>query len=377
MADRLQKILARGGIAARRKAEELIVAGRVRVDGRVVTELGTKADSRKQRIEVDGKRVIKEPLVYVLLHKPRDIVCTASDPEGRPTVTSLVKGLTMRLTPIGRLDYATSGVLLLSNDGDFAMGLLHPKRAVKKIYVAKVQGEVSDVALARFKQSIVIDGKPTKPIDVRILRVENRKTWLELTLEEGKNRQIRRLGEAIGYQVMRLVRTHFAGLTIEGLRPGEYRMLTTSELRDLQKEYGVPRNVHAAAVSFAEGPVARSPRTTGSKGSSRRAAQPTHSRGSVGAGRSSRGFRPEVAQRAPGAKGSSGLSGSDQFERKNPAARKKASGPRTGSPAAASVPWSKTTKSGTSAGKAKTRHRPSGPLPLTTPSKRSRRFGSG
>lgn len=376
MADRLQKILARAGIAARRKAEELIVAGRVRVDGRVVTELGTKADSRRQRIEVDGKRVIKEPLVYVLMHKPRDIVCTANDPEGRQTVTSLIKDVPMRLVPIGRLDYATSGVLLLSNDGDFAMGLLHPKRAVKKIYVAKVQGDVSDAALQRFKESIVIDGRPTKPIDVRILRVENRKTWLELTLEEGKNRQIRRLGDALGYPVMRLVRTHFAGITIDGLRPGEYRMLTTSELRDLQNDYGVPRRVRPTAVALPNGTSGRVQQRSSKVAQARKPRRATGAHHAPhGSGAHGSGFDDD--QRGPGARGSKAFSGSDQSSRKNPAARKNASGPRTGSPAAASAPWSKTTKSGTSVGKAKTRHKPSGPLALTTPSKRSRRPGSG
>lgn len=375
MAERLQKILARAGLAARRKAEELIVAGRVRVDGRVVTELGTKADSRKQRIEVDGKRIVREPLVYVLMHKPRDVVCTANDPEGRRTVTSLVRDLAVRLVPVGRLDYATSGVLLLSNDGDFALGLLHPKRTVRKIYVAKVQGEVSDAAVERFKQSIVIDGKPTKPIDVRVLRVENRKTWLELTLEEGKNRQIRRLGEAVGYPVMRLVRTEFAGLTVDGLRPGEYRMLTVSELRELQKEYGVPRHVRPASVPHA-GPMGRTPRSSDSRGASR-ANRRASERSPTEARRGSLGGKSAGGQRTAGASGSKRFSGSVQSERKNPAARKYASEPRTCSPAAASAPWSKTTKSGRSAGSAKTRHSPSGPLPLTMPSKRSRRFGSG
>ena len=378
MAERLQKILARAGIAARRKAEEFILAGRVRVDGRVITELGTKADGRRQRIEVDGKRIIREPLVYVLLHKPRDIVCTASDPEGRQTVTSLVRELALRLVPVGRLDYATSGVLLLSNDGDFAMGLLHPKRVVKKVYVAKVQGVVSDTALARFKESIVIDGKPTKPINVRILRVENQKTWLELTLEEGKNRQIRRLGEAIGYPVMRLVRTEFAGLTIEGLRPGQYRMLTSAELRDLQKDYGVPRRIRPASSEVAGNVVRASSKAAGAGRPPRKRSGQTPYADDAGRTTTLQSGEPQRAarQRASGARGSSGFSGRVQSDRKNPAARTYPS-PRTVSPAATSMPWSKTTKSGTSAGKPKTRHNPAGPLPLTTPSKRSRRSGSG
>ncbi|MGE5784675.1 MAG: pseudouridine synthase, partial [Myxococcales bacterium] len=355
--ERLQKILARAGIAARRKAEELIVAGRVRVDGRIVSELGTKADPRRQRIEVDGKRITQEPFLYVLLHKPRGVMCTASDPEGRPTVTSLVSSLHARLVPVGRLDYATSGVLLLSNDGDFAMGLLHPKRKVEKIYVCKVQGRVSDAAVERLKQPVVIDGHATKPISVRVLREENGKTWLEIGLEEGKNRQIRRTCEEAGFTVMRLVRTEFAGLTVEDLRPGEFRMLTLSELRDLQKLYGVPKRLHA--------PVPIPEQSAAARGGSRGGALFDRAR----EGRSD--SRPGGAnQRGRTSRGSRNSSGSDQSDRKKPAARRYASEPSTGSPAAASVPWSKTTKSGNSAGKARTRQKPSGPFAVTTPKRR-------
>lgn len=363
MADRLQKILARAGVAARRKAEELIVAGRVRVDGQVVTELGTKADLRRQKIELDGKRIIAESFVYVLLHKPRGTVCTANDPEGRITVTSLVKGVPGRLVPVGRLDYATSGVLLLTNDGDFSMGLVHPKRKVEKTYVAKVQGEVTEEKVERFKQSIVIDGKPTKPIGVRVLRIENQKTWLELTLEEGKNRQIRRLGEAIGFPVLRLARTHFAGITIEGLRPGDYRLLTLSELRDLQKQFGVPKKVHPMSLELPE-PSKK---------------KPFHLRPEAArAQRSSKGTSLRKGQRArASAQESSMLEGSDQSFWKKPAARTNAERPRMGSPAAASKPRSNTTKSGTSWGSAKTRKSPSGPFPVTNPRSRSKRSGSG
>lgn len=360
MMDRLQKILARAGIAARRKAEELILAGRVRVDGRVVTELGTKADSRRQRIEVDGKRIVPESFVYVLMNKPRGVMCTANDPEGRPTVTSLVEGIHARIVPVGRLDYATSGVLILSNDGDFAMGLIHPKRKVIKTYSAKVQGDVGEEGLARLRQSIVIDGKATRPMEVRAVRVENRKTWLEITLEEGKNRQIRRVCEAAGFPVMRLVRTRFAGLTVDELKPGQYRMLTASELRELQKQFGVPRRI-------------RPPEPTGKSLTNRPSLRSKPQRGTA---RTSSGER-WAGQRAFGSRGSEKSSGSDQSSRKNPAARTKARVPRMDSPAAASMPWSKTTKSGTSAGSARTRHNPSGELPVTTPRRRTGRSGSG
>lgn len=399
MAERLQKILARAGIAARRKAEELMLAGRVRVDGRVITELGTKADGRRQRIEVDGQRVIAEPLVYVLMHKPRGVVCTANDPEGRPTITSLVHGLKVRVVPIGRLDYATSGVLLLSNDGDFAMGLLHPQRKVEKTYVAKVHGSLSESDVARFSESIVIDGKPTRPIKARLLRIENGKTWLELGLEEGKNRQIRRIGEALGYPVLRLVRTHFAGLTVEDLRPGEFRMLTVSELRNLQKAYGVPRRARPAAIEIERGKLgddtSRARRRAASKFGVRprpATAEPSQAdriqERSRNLPRVAPGHSPSRWERSAhggdalptdafSAKGSRKFSGNDPSRRKKPAARTLASKPRTGSPAAASTVWSNTTKSGKSPGKAKTRHNPSGPFAETIPNKRSRRFGSG
>lgn len=361
MMERLQKVLARAGIAARRKAEELILAGRVRVDGRVVTELGTKADSKRQRIEVDGKRIVPEPFFYVLMNKPRDVMCTALDPEGRPTVASLIKDIAARLVPVGRLDYATSGVLLLSNDGDFAMGLLHPKRKVVKIYLVKVPGELGETAVARLREPIVIDGKPTQPIEARIARVENRKTWLELTLAEGKNRQIRRICEAAGFPVMRLVRTRFAGLSVEDLRPGEYRQLTLSELRDLQQQFGVPHRI-------------RPPESTSKVTSNRARSRVQNRRASA---IRSDGSRTRVTQRGLTAKGSETSSGSDQSSRKKPAARTKAWAPRTDSPAAGSMPRSKTTKSGTKAGSARTRHSPSGELAVTTPSRRSRRSGSG
>lgn len=241
--ERLQKLLARAGISSRRKAEELIVRGRVSVDGRIVSELGTRADPRKSRIEVDGKRIVAEDLVYGVLHKPRGTVCTLSDPEGRPTIAELLRDVGARVVPVGRLDYHTSGVLLFTNDGDFASALQHAKTGAPKVYVAKVHGNVDERVLARFKESIVIDGRPTRPAEARILRHEGDKCWLEFSLKEGKNRQIRRLGEHAASPILRLVRTEQAGITIEGLRPGNWRFLTVDELAKLKKQYGVPKRV--------------------------------------------------------------------------------------------------------------------------------------
>lgn len=245
--ERLQKILAQAGIASRRKAEELIRAGRVRVGGRVVTELGVRADPRRDRIEVDGKRIAREAPVYIVLHKPRGVVSTMSDPEGRKTVADLVRGVGARVVPVGRLDYHTSGVLLLTNDGDFAATLAHPRSSVPKIYVAKVSGIVDDAGLERLRGSIVIEGRATRPAAVERLRTEAGKTWLQVTLTEGKKRQVRRLGEAAGFPVMRLARLEYAGITAEGLRPGQWRDLTAEELVDLKRRYGVPKRVRSAA----------------------------------------------------------------------------------------------------------------------------------
>ncbi|HKY40238.1 MAG TPA: pseudouridine synthase [Polyangiaceae bacterium] len=285
--ERLQKVLARAGIASRRAAEQIILAGRVRVDGRVVRELGTQVDPRKSRVEVDGTKIVAEKLIYIVLHKPRGVVCTLSDPEGRPTIRELLKGAGGRLVPVGRLDFHTSGALLCTNDGEFAQALAHPKREVPKVYVAKVKGTVDDDALERFGERIVIDGRPTQPAHVKRLRFEGDKTWLEITLREGRNRQVRRLGEATGFPVMRLARLSHAGVTSEDLRPGQWRELTRDELVDLKKTYGVPKKVRAPSLEYeprnrharAEGPAAkfdkRTPRPD--RGTKRRSRTSSHS----------------------------------------------------------------------------------------------------
>jgi 23S rRNA pseudouridine2605 synthase len=242
-AERLQKVLARAGIASRRHAEELITAGRVRVDGRLERELGVRVNPRA-KIEVDGRVVVAEPLVYLVLHKPRSVVCTLKDPEGRPTVADYLKDVGARVVPVGRLDFHTSGALICTNDGEFASHLMHPRYHAKKEYVAKVGGVVDDKVLERFREQIVIDGRATRPAEVHLLRVEEGKSWLSVKLGEGRNRQVRRLGEHAGMPVMRLSRVAHAGITAEDLKPGEWRMLTIDELKALKREYGVPRRVH-------------------------------------------------------------------------------------------------------------------------------------
>jgi 23S rRNA pseudouridine2605 synthase len=247
--ERLQKILARAGVTSRRNAEKLIVAGRVRVDGRVADELGVKADVRRQRVELDGRLLQPEPLTYVILHKPRGVVTTLRDPEGRRTASDLVRGLAIRIVPVGRLDYQTSGVLLMTNDGEFSAALQHPRTGVPRVYVAKVRGSVTNEALCGWSQSIEIDGRRTRPAMVRRLRYDGDKTWLEITLSEGRNRHVRRLGEATGQPVLRLARTSYAGISVGDLLPGQWRPLSVDELSMLRRAYGVPKHVHGPALA--------------------------------------------------------------------------------------------------------------------------------
>lgn len=284
--DRLQKIIAHAGIASRRAAEELIEAGHVRVNGRVVRELGAKADPRHDRIEVDGRRLVAEDPVYLVLHKPRGVVSTMSDPEGRPTVRELVKGVPARLYPVGRLDFATSGVLLMTNDGELANALLHPRGGVPKTYVLKVAGAMGEDDLDRWRRGIALDDGPTLPAEVKLLRHEDDKTWLEVTIREGRNQQIRRMGDATGFRVMRLARTSFAGVTHEGLKPGQWRPLSLDELDGLRKAFGVPKRVRAAAESGA--------RLLATRG----ARQPVSEPARGAAGRPERGARPERSDRS-------------------------------------------------------------------------------
>jgi 23S rRNA pseudouridine2605 synthase len=235
----------------------------VRVNGRIVTELGTKADPRRDRVEVDGQRVVAEQHVYVVLHKPRGVVSTMSDPEGRPTVRELLASLGARVYPVGRLDFATSGVLLATNDGELADGLLHPRKTVPKTYVLKVKGVMTPDDVERWRRGVELEDGKTLPAEATLLRHEGDKTWLELTIREGRNQQIRRMGDATGFPVMRLARVSFAGVQAEGLAPGRFRHLTRDELLALKKTYGVPRSIPssvatAKAAKAPRGPAKRS-----------------------------------------------------------------------------------------------------------------------
>jgi 23S rRNA pseudouridine2605 synthase len=252
MQDRLQKILARAGIASRRSAERLIEAGRVRVNGKTVTELGSRADARSDRIEVDGKRIVSEDPVYILLHKPRAVMSTLDDPEGRPTVADILKALPLRVFPVGRLDYQTSGALLLTNDGDFTARMLHPRHHVPKTYLVKVKGEMEKDDAAKWRDGVMLEDGPTLPTEIILSKREAGHTWFELIMREGRNQQIRRMGEATGFPVVRLTRLAFAGIGIDALRAGQWRFLSNSEMRDLRSLYGVPKHMRTASAAHAE-----------------------------------------------------------------------------------------------------------------------------
>lgn len=269
MAERLQKLIAQSGVASRRTAEALIVDGRVRVNGRIVRELGAKADLHHDRIEVDGKRLVAERPVYYLLHKPREVVTTLDDPEGRDTISDLLRGIPERVFPVGRLDYHTSGALLITNDGELSQALLHPRKSVPKQYIAKVKGTLEIRALDALRNGVVLDdGYRTKKAELFVMREEGGNTWLHITITEGKNRQIHRMGMAIGHPVMRLSRIGFANLTTEGLRPGDYRELYDNEVEKLKKEY-----VYGAAAPAVE-PKSKPSKARSGKAGARKSGKP-------------------------------------------------------------------------------------------------------
>jgi 23S rRNA pseudouridine2605 synthase len=230
---RLNAWLARAGVASRRSADELIKAGRVTVNGEP-GQLNTFVESR-DRVELDGRPLARQELAYVLLHKPTGVVTTARDPQGRPTVVSLVE-LPTRVVPVGRLDADTSGALLLTNDGELAHRLAHPRYEVEKVYVAEVEGDPSPETLGRLRAGIELDDGRTAPARVERLAPGR----VELAIHEGRNRQVRRMLDAVGHPVRSLVRTRYAGLTLAGLEPGAWRELEPTEVAMLRSTGATP-----------------------------------------------------------------------------------------------------------------------------------------
>lgn len=234
MTERLQKIIAAAGITSRRAAEEMILDGRVSVNGVVVTELGTKADLAIDRITVDGVLLRPtEKLYYVLLHKPAGYVTSLKDPQGRQLVTELVQDVGARLFPVGRLDYNSEGLLLMTNDGEWANRLMHPRHQVDKEYHVRVRGKVDPQQIRRLAEGVELEDGHASGASVRLLKADQSNDWLSITIREGRNRQVRRMCSAVGLSVVRLRRIRYGNLTLGGLKPGEYRLLTTEEAQSL------------------------------------------------------------------------------------------------------------------------------------------------
>lgn len=238
--ERLQKYLASAGVASRRASETLILEGRVAVNGRVVQELGTKVTPGKDKVTVDGKSIQqKEQLIYLLMNKPAGYVTTVKDTHERLTVMDLITDVPYRVFPVGRLDFETEGLLLLTNDGEFAYRMTHPKFKMVKTYVAVVQGHVTPERLAMLQNGVQLEDGKTAPAQVKVLRRENHRTVVEISIHEGRNRQVRRMFKAVKNPVLELKRVSIGSLTLKGVAVGEYRYLTNAELKKLGQRLGL------------------------------------------------------------------------------------------------------------------------------------------
>jgi 23S rRNA pseudouridine2605 synthase len=245
--ERLQKILANAGVASRRAAEEIITSGRVRVNGEVITQLGVRADPASDRIEVDGKPLTTNPsaqasqqLVYIALNKPTGVVSTARDTHGRKTVLDLLDGAKLaerglRLYPVGRLDADTTGLLLITNDGDLTFRLTHPRYGVEKEYRALVRGHPDEATLKRLRDGVEVEGEKTAPARIDVLGRQSTATWLRVVIHEGRKRQVRLMAAAVGHPVADLQRIRFGPLLLGKLEPGKWRYLAVHEVHALRK----------------------------------------------------------------------------------------------------------------------------------------------
>ena len=235
MAERLQKVIAQAGVASRRKAEKLITAGAVKVNGKIVTELGTKVEP-SDKIEVNGVPIESESLHTYLFYKPRGVISSANDDKGRKTVVDFFEDIPDRLYPVGRLDYDTSGLLLMTNDGELANKLMHPRHEVPKVYVAKITGVLTPEEIHSLTHGVRIDGKKTAPAKLKILRTDTKKKFqiVQLTIHEGHYHQVKRMFQAVGHLVDKLSREKYAFLTLKSLTSGEYRELTHEEVHKLK-----------------------------------------------------------------------------------------------------------------------------------------------
>ncbi len=236
MTVRLQKLIAGTGIASRRKAEELIVSGRVTINGHVVKELGTKVDPERDHVKVDGKHLrAAQPYVYLILNKPKNVMSTLDDPEGRPTVKDFLRGVTVRVFPVGRLDFDSEGLMLLTNHGDLAQALLHPRYHVPKTYLIKVKGVLDDAKIETLERGVKLEDGFTAPAKINKVSRAESNSWLEVTIHEGRKHQVKRMIEAVGHSVIKLTRVRMGPLLLGDLASGEYRFLTDREANRLRE----------------------------------------------------------------------------------------------------------------------------------------------
>jgi 23S rRNA pseudouridine2605 synthase len=262
--ERLQKFLASSGVASRRKAEQIILAGRVQVNGAVVRTLGTRVDPAQDLVVVDGRPVARpESRSYFLLYKPSGCVTTASDPQGRPTAIDYLRGVRARVFSVGRLDFDAEGAVLFTDDGELANRLAHPRYGHRRVYLVKVKGEPPREALERMRSGVRLEDGPARALEAVVHEAAERNTWIRLVVGEGRHHLVKRLCEAVGLLVLRLYRPEFGGVTVEGLRPGQFRPLAASEIRAMKQAVGLasgtpeatgPRALPRAARRHGHGP---------------------------------------------------------------------------------------------------------------------------
>lgn len=233
---RLAKYLAQVGLASRRHAEQMIKNGDIKVNGQLVTEMGTQVEPETDIIEYQGRRIGGVPMmIYVLLYKPAGFLCSVNDPQGRPTVLNLLKDIKERIYPVGRLDFDTSGLLLLSNDGEFTNLMIHPRYKITKTYEARVNGRVGPLEMDRMRKGLLLEDGMTAPAQVKLLTQDENSSLLEISIHEGRKRQIKRMCAAINHPVLNLKRTRLAFLSLQDLEEGEYRLLSSQEVEALKK----------------------------------------------------------------------------------------------------------------------------------------------
>jgi len=234
MEERLQKIISKAGIASRRAAEKMITEGRVSVNGNCNLSLGTKADTKKDEIRIDGKLIMCDvPKIYLILNKPKGYVTTLRDPENRPIITDLISGIHDRVYPVGRLDYDSEGLLILTNDGEFSQKLQHPRFKVPKTYRIKIKGHLSKEELKLLHKGVTLDDGVFKPNDITSDKYNEKSSWLTLSISEGRNRLIRRAFDVLNHPILRLIRIAVADIQLGGLKEGQHRELTKRELEIL------------------------------------------------------------------------------------------------------------------------------------------------